>query len=98
MDVSVKRLIISILLLLIYSSSIMAQGNLSAAVTPSSATLTWTASTTSGVNYHVYKATVAAGPFKLISTLAATTVIDYLVVPGHTYIYYVTSYCLTKGC
>jgi len=58
-----------------------------------SATLTWTASTSTVSGYNVYRSTVSGGPYtKLNSTLvAATTYVDTAVQAGQIYYYVVTS-------
>jgi hypothetical protein len=64
-------------------------------VTPAShtATLTWTASTTTGVNYNVYRATATGGPYTKLtaSPIAATTYLDTTVLAGQTYFYVTTA-------
>ena len=58
-----------------------------------SATLTWTASTSSVVGYNVYRATVSGGPYTMINTAleAATSYTDLNVQAGQTYYYVVTA-------
>jgi hypothetical protein len=58
-----------------------------------SATLTWTASTSSVVGYNVYRATISGGPYTLItgSPVAGTTFTDTSVQAGVTYFYVVTA-------
>lgn len=61
--------------------------------TPHSATLNWTASTSSNLaGYHVYRSTVANGPYTKLTTtpVAGTSYTDITVVAGQTY-YYVTT-------
>jgi hypothetical protein len=55
-------------------------------------TLNWTASTTPGVSYNVYRSTTSGGPYAKLTTtpLAALTYVDSGVVAGQTY-YYVTT-------
>jgi fibronectin type 3 domain-containing protein len=66
------------------------------AATSHSITLTWTASTTTGVTYTVYRATAAAGPFTPIATgVSAVTFIDTTAVDGTQYFYEVDS--VTSG-
>jgi hypothetical protein len=58
-----------------------------------SATLTWTASTSSVVGYNVYRSTISGGPYTLItgSPVAGTTFTDTSVQAGVTYFYVVTA-------
>ena len=54
--------------------------------------LSWTASSTSGVTYNVYRQQACSGNFQEISTgTATTTYIDSAVASGETYCYYVTA-------
>jgi hypothetical protein len=54
-------------------------------------TLNWTASTTAGVNYNVYRSSTSGGPYaKVAASVAATTFGDSTVLAGQTY-YYVTT-------
>jgi len=57
------------------------------------ATLTWTASTSSVSGYNVYRGTVSGGPYTQINTAleAATSYVDNTVQSGTTYFYVVTS-------
>lgn len=58
------------------------------------ALLNWTASTTAGAQYNVYRATSSAGPFTTAlnaSPLSATTYTDSTVQAGQTYYYVVTA-------
>lgn len=56
--------------------------------TSHSVTLTWTASTTAGVTYTVYRATSAAGPFTAISSgISSLTYTDTTAVDGTQYFY-----------
>jgi hypothetical protein len=58
---------------------------------PHKVTLTWAASTTSGVSYSVYRGTISGGPYSLLSSgVASTSYADTTVQSGTTY-YYVTS-------
>ena len=62
-------------------------------------TLNWTASTTSGVNYNVYRSATSGGPYTKLTTSApigAITYTDGTVVAGLTY-YYVTTAINTAG-
>src|SRR5512147_525088 len=73
-----------------------------------SATLTWGASTTTGVSYHVYRATCTgtitggvcsqAGTYSIIGTVNVLTYADTLVSGGEKLDYYVTAFCPTAGC
>jgi fibronectin type 3 domain-containing protein len=57
------------------------------------ATLTWNASTSTGVvGYKVYRSTVNGGPYTIINTLPSLTYTDHQVNPGTTYYYVVTAY------
>ena len=58
------------------------------------ANLSWTASTTSGVTYNVYRATASTGPFTTplnTSPITGTTYKDTTVTTGQTYYYVVTA-------
>jgi hypothetical protein len=59
----------------------------------SSANLTWSASTSSGVvGYNVYRSTVAGGPYtQIASSVSGTTFSDSTVQPGTVYYYTVTA-------
>jgi hypothetical protein len=61
--------------------------------------LTWTASTTTGVNYNVYRGTLTGGPYtKLtVSPTAALTYADTSGTGGTKYFYVVTAIC-TASC
>lgn len=62
------------------------------AATSHSITLTWTASTSTGVTYTVYRATAAAGPFTAIATgVSGLTFVDSTAVDGTQYFYEVDS-------
>src|SRR5438105_474622 len=56
--------------------------------------LTWTASTTPSVSYHVYRATVSGGPYAQVSTgnVACCTYTDTTVSNGVTYYFVVRSF------
>jgi beta-glucanase (GH16 family) len=59
-----------------------------------SATLTWTASTSSGVvGYNVYRGTTSGGPYSMINSVleSSTSYIDQTVQSGMTYYYVVTA-------
>jgi hypothetical protein len=58
-----------------------------------SATLNWTASTSSGVTgYKIYRGTVTGGPYTLLTSLGvATNYTDTAVSSGQTYFYVVTA-------
>lgn len=63
-------------------------------VTATSATLSWTASTSSNVaGYNVYRAAVSSGPFTKVNSalVAGTSYTDSSVQPGQTYYYVVTA-------
>jgi len=64
-----------------------------AATTTHSATLSWTASTSSVVGYNVYRATQSGGPYTMINTAlqAGTSYADLSVQAGSTYYYVVTA-------
>jgi hypothetical protein len=55
--------------------------------------LSWTASTTSGVTYNVYRQQACSGNFAQINTssVTVTTYVDSAVAPGETYCYQVTA-------
>ena len=55
--------------------------------------LTWNASTTSGVTYNVYRATVSGGPYTKVNTASVTTTTytDAAGTPGTKYFYVVTA-------
>jgi hypothetical protein len=56
-------------------------------------TLSWTASTTSGVTYNIYRQQACSGNFTQInaSAITATVHTDSAVAPGETYCYQVTA-------
>jgi hypothetical protein len=57
-----------------------------------SATLGWTASTSTVIGYDVYRGTVSGGPYTLLSSLVtATQYVDSAVSAGQTYYYVVTA-------
>ncbi len=58
-----------------------------------SATLNWTASTSTVIGYNVYRGTVSGGPYTLLnpSPVTATQYVDSTVVAGQTYYYVVTA-------
>ena len=58
-----------------------------------SATLNWTASTSTVIGYNVYRGTVSGGPYTLLnpSPVAATQYVDSTVAAGQTYYYVVTA-------
>jgi hypothetical protein len=60
---------------------------------PHSATLSWTASTSTVVGYNVYRGTVSGGPYTLVnsSTVAGTQFTDSTVLAGQTYFFVVTA-------
>ena len=63
-------------------------------VTANSVSLSWTASTSSGVaGYNVYRGATAAGPFAKVNStvVAGTTYTDITVQPGQTYYYVLTA-------
>lgn len=66
-----------------------AQIRLKAKATPNSVTLTWLASTTSGVSYNVYRGAT------LLSNVKTLTYIDTTVLPATTYSYSLTALCVT---
>lgn len=55
-------------------------------------TLNWKASTTSGVNYHVYRSTVSGGYYALVGSVAATAYVDPSVAAGMTYFYVASAF------
>lgn len=63
-----------------------------------SVTLSWEASSTTGVSYNVYRAMVSGGPYGKLNSapIWATTYIDTAVRPTKTY-YYVTTAVNTGG-
>lgn len=63
-----------------------------------SVTLNWTASTTAGVNYNIYRSTTSGGPYAKINTTPVATVsyLDGTVLAGQTY-YYVTTAISSGG-
>jgi fibronectin type 3 domain-containing protein len=59
---------------------------------PHSVTLNWSASSTAGVTYDVYRGTISGGPYSLLSSnLTSTTYKDANVQSGSTYYYVVTA-------
>jgi hypothetical protein len=90
------------MVILMASLSINAQTLKVTKATAHSVTLSWTASTTAGVTYNVYRGAAAAGPFAVISTATSpgstTTYTDSSVTPGATYFYQVTSACGPTAC
>ena len=64
---------------------------------PHKVTLTWAASTTTGVTYNVYRGTVSGGPYALLASgVTTTSYTDTSVQSGTTY-YYVTSAVDSSG-
>jgi hypothetical protein len=63
--------------------------NLTGTASGTQVNLTWTASTTSGVTYTVYRSTGSGTASSLKTGLASTTFADTTVVSGTTYTYYV---------
>jgi fibronectin type 3 domain-containing protein len=58
----------------------------------SSVLLTWTASTTQGVTYNIYRSEVSGGPYSQIATgVNAVTYTDNKVQHKHTYYYVATA-------
>jgi Ig-like domain-containing protein/immunoglobulin I-set domain protein/ASPM-SPD-2-Hydin domain-containing protein/uncharacterized protein DUF1573 len=57
------------------------------------ATLSWTASTSTVIGYNVYRGTVSGGPYTLVnsSVVAGTQYVDSSVLAGQTYYYVATS-------
>lgn len=92
-----KRFLAIAILTVGISLSAQAQGKLKSQTTAHSATLSWTASVTSGVTYNVYRSTSVSGPFTVVSTPtvpgSAVSFTDSAVTPGASYIYQVTSVC-----
>jgi hypothetical protein len=62
-------------------------------VFPHSATLNWTASTSTVLGYNVYRGTVSGGPYTRVnsSTVAGTQFTDSTVLAGQTYFFVVTA-------
>ena len=60
--------------------------------------LTWNASTTTGVNYNVYRGTVTGGPYTKItgSPVTALTYADTNGTGGTKYFYVVTAICMAS--
>jgi hypothetical protein len=59
---------------------------------PHSVTITWIASKSSVLGYHVYRESQSGGPVKLTTRIyPGTAFTDTTVEPGQTYSYYVTS-------
>jgi len=58
-----------------------------------SATLSWTASTSTVIGYNVYRGTVSGGPYALVnsSLVAGTQYVDSAVLAGQTYYYVATA-------
>ena len=80
--------VLSILALLLFGALLAWPQN----GTSHSISLNWTASTTSGVTYTVYRGTVAGGPYtKLASGVAAVTYADTSGAGGTKYFYVVTA-------
>jgi hypothetical protein len=64
---------------------------------PHKVTLTWAASSTSGVSYNVYRGTISGGPYALLASgVASTSYTDTNVQSGTTY-YYVTKAVDSSG-
>jgi fibronectin type 3 domain-containing protein len=57
------------------------------------ATLSWTASTSTVIGYNVYRGTAAGGPYTLVnsSIVAGTQYVDSSVLAGQTYYYVATA-------
>ncbi len=69
--------------------------------TQHSVTLTWSASSTAGVHYNVYRGTTSGGPYTRLNTasLASTTYTDATGTGGTTYFYVITAVCdATTSC
>ena|ERR1700719_2252041 len=95
-----KRIFAVALLILAMSLSASAQTKVTATIPVNARTVSvaWVASTTPGVNYHVYRSLSTSGPFNVAATVAGTNYLDGTVVPGSTYVYQVTAFCLATGC
>jgi len=64
---------------------------------PHKVTLTWAASSTSGVSYNLYRGTISGGPYALLASgVASTSYTDTNVQSGTTY-YYVTTAVDSSG-
>jgi hypothetical protein len=63
------------------------------AVLAHTATLSWTASTSTVVGYNLYRGTVSGGPYVLVSSsvVAGTQYVDSSVLAGQTYYYVATA-------
>ena len=61
--------------------------------TPPGVLLTWTASTTSGVSYNIYRGTTSGGPYTPVNTSAitATNYVDTTAAVSTTYYYVATA-------
>ena len=72
--------------------------NFTATAQAHSATLSWTASTSTVVGYNVYRGTVSGGPYSRVngSLVTALTYTDTTVLGGQTY-YYVTTAVDSSG-
>jgi fibronectin type 3 domain-containing protein len=60
-------------------------------------TLTWTASTTAGVNYNIYRGTASGGPYTKLNTtsISGLTYVDTTGIPGTKYYYVETAVCVS---
>ncbi|MBB6143455.1 fibronectin type 3 domain-containing protein [Silvibacterium bohemicum] len=76
---------------LLASSAIGTPGNLTATPSGGSIALSWSASSTSGVTYSVYRGASGTAPALLTSGLSTTTYTDSTVTNGTTYVYYVVA-------
>ena len=66
-------------------------GSVSPPPPPPSVTLSWVASTTSGVTYNVYRSAISGGPYETLAAASSTSYVDNSVASGQTYYYVVTA-------
>jgi fibronectin type 3 domain-containing protein len=88
----IKRIVGIIAVLVIFTSAVVF------GQTSHSVNLSWTASTTVGVQYNVYRGTVTGGPYaKIIGPINGTIFNDTTGAAGTHYFYVVTAVCGTTA-
>jgi fibronectin type 3 domain-containing protein len=94
-----RRLVLWIFLVLMFLLAFVGTHaqTVKATATAHSVSISWTASTTPGVTYTIYKGTAASGPFGGTIGITTTTYTDTAVTPGASYFYQVTAVC-TAAC